>query len=69
MPARIYRTWASLVTQIQGGYICADMYGISNIEMSAELDWRGIDFRVKQGNQLADIQIKKLHLMQEEWQV
>lgn len=59
LPARIYRTWASLITQIQGGYVCGEIYGYENVLMSSELDWKGIDFRIKSGNRIADIQIKK----------
>ena len=59
LPARIYRTWASLITQIQGGYVCGELYGYDNIQMSPELDWQGIDFRIISGNKFADIQVKK----------
>ncbi len=59
LPARIYRTWASLITQIQGGYVCGELYGYENVKMSAELDYKGIDFQIIKGNQVADIQVKK----------
>ena len=48
LPARIYRTWASLLTQIQGGYAAEAVYGRGNVEMSADLDYRGIDIRVRE---------------------
>ncbi len=59
LKARIYRTWASLITQIQGGYVCEEIYGEHNVVMNAELDWQGIDFRIQKGNKFANIQIKK----------
>ena len=60
LPARIYRTWASIITQIQGGYICKEIYGDGNVEMSPVLDWQGIDFQIKKGNKFAYVQIKKI---------
>lgn len=59
LPARIYRTWASLLTQIQGGYVAEEIYGEGNIEMSTELDYSGIDMRITDGEQIINIQIKK----------
>ena len=59
LPARIYRTWASLLTQIQGGYAAATIYGKNNVEMSADLDYRGIDMRLKDGDKVINIQVKK----------
>ncbi len=59
LPARIYRTWASLLTQIQGGYVVEEMYGAGKVEMSADLDWRGIDFRITTATGIRNIQIKK----------
>ena len=32
LPARIYRTWAALLTQIQGGYAAEALYGRGNVE-------------------------------------
>ena len=61
LPARIYRTWASLLTQIQGGYVAASIY--PKVEMSAELDYKGIDIRIypsiPQTRIYINIQIKK----------
>ena len=61
LPARIYRTWAALLTQIQGGHAAEALYGRGNVEMSAELDYRGIDLRVRDGAgaEWRNIQIKK----------
>lgn len=59
LPARIYRTWASLLTQIQGGYVADSIY--PKVDMSADLDYSGIDMRIyiNLGNQYINIQIKK----------
>lgn len=59
LPARIYRTWASLLTQIQGGHVAEAMYGCDNIEMNAELDYGGVDMRILHGGEEFNIQIKK----------
>ena len=60
LPARIYRTWASLLTQIQAGYVAKSMY--PKVEMSADLDYKGIDIRIfidQQKAEYINIQIKK----------
>lgn len=59
LPARIYRTWASLLTQIQGGYAAEEIYGRGNVEMSTDLDYRGIDMRILTQEECFNIQIKK----------
>lgn len=59
LPARIYRTWASLLMQIQGGYAAEEIYGTGAIEMSADLDYRGVDMRIADGDKIINIQIKK----------
>ena len=59
LPARIYRTWASLLTQIQGGYAAEEIYGRGNVAMNADLDYSGIDMRLTDGNDIVNIQIKK----------
>ena len=63
LPARIYRTWASLLTQIQAGYIAEQVYGKGDIEMSADLDWQGIDIKIVSKN--LNIQIKKESMSRE----
>ena len=45
LPARIYRTWASIITQIHAGYVAELVFGQDNIAMSAELDHQGADFQ------------------------
>lgn len=57
--ARIYRTWASLITQIQAGYCCAEVFGKRNVEQSVDLDHLGIDIKVTYKNIKIGIQIKK----------
>lgn len=60
LPARTYRTWVSLLTQIQGGYAAAELYGMKNISMSSELDYAGIDLRITGADgEICNIQIKK----------
>lgn len=59
LPARIYRTWASLLTQIQGGYVAENMYGSSAVDMSSELDYRGVDFSITINAKTINVQIKK----------
>lgn len=59
LPARIYRTWTSLLTQVQGGYVAEQIYGQGNVEMSADLDYAGIDMRLTDGDEIINIQIKK----------
>ena len=59
LPARIYRTWASLLTQIQGGYVAAEIYGRDNVSMSADLDYQGIDIQIRLPSETLNIQIKK----------
>ena len=57
--ARIYRTWVSLLTQIQGAYVCASFCGLKNVEMNPSDDMLGKDIVVKIGQKEKVIQIKK----------
>lgn len=59
LPARIYRTWASLVTQIHGGYVAESVFGVNSIEMSEDLDHFGADFRVTYKGKKINYQVKK----------
>lgn len=59
LPARIYRTWASLITQIHGGYVAESVFGIGSVDMSAELDHAGADFQVKYKGKTLNYQVKK----------
>ncbi len=65
LPARIYRTWASLLTQIQGGYAAEEIYGNQNVIMSAELDYQGIDMKFIHKKEEVNIQIKKESMSKE----
>jgi len=59
LPARIYRTWASLITQIQAGYLAETVFGVSTVSMSSELDRNGADFQVLYKNAILNFQVKK----------
>lgn len=61
LEARIYRTWASLITQIQGGYVAETVFGNGTIRMGTELDHNNIDILVinPDGTDRLKIQIKK----------
>ena len=43
LKARIYRTWAGLITQIHAGYVAESVFGDGTVSMSAELDSQGAD--------------------------
>jgi hypothetical protein len=59
LPARIYRTWASIITQIHAGYVAELVFGPNSVDMSAELDHKGADFQVKYKNNIFNYQVKK----------
>lgn len=60
LPARIYRTWASLLTQIQGAYVAETIYGAGNVSMSVNEDLRGKDMVIDLGAPgTLPVQIKK----------
>lgn len=59
LPARIYRTWASIITQIHAGYVAESVFGKGSVFMSTELDHQGIDFSVKYKNNDVYYQVKK----------
>lgn len=44
LPARIYRTWASIITQIHAGYVAESVFGDGTVAMSPILDRQGADF-------------------------
>lgn len=60
LEARIYRTWASLITQIHAGYVAKYVFGSGTVQMSPELDHQGIDFLVTRNNKQLKIQVKKV---------
>ena len=59
LPARIYRTWASIITQIHGGYVAESVFGEDTVKMSEELDHQGADFRVVYKGTKLNYQVKK----------
>lgn len=59
LPARIYRTWASIITQIHGGYVAESVFGEGSVEMSEEFDHQGADFRVIYKGIKLNYQVKK----------
>lgn len=59
LKARIYRTWASLITQIHAGYVAELVFGKDSVEMGTELDHNGIDFLITYKGKEIKIQIKK----------
>jgi len=61
LPARIYRTWASLLTQIQGAYVAESIYGKANVRMGVSDDHRGKDLVINLGRNIGSlpVQIKK----------
>jgi len=59
LPARIYRTWTSIITQIHAGYVAESVFGDNTVNMSAELDHQGADFQVNYHNKILNYQVKK----------
>ena len=59
LPARIYRTWASIITQIHAGYMAESVFGEGTVEMSGELDHQGADFQVRYKGKILNYQVKK----------
>jgi hypothetical protein len=59
LPARIYRTWASIITQIHAGYVAESVFGEGTVTMSEELDHQGADFQVKYRGKILNYQVKK----------
>jgi len=59
LPARIYRTWASIITQIHAGYVAESVFGEGTVAMSGELDHQGADFQVKYRGKILNYQVKK----------
>ena len=59
LPARIYRTWASIITQIHAGYVADSVFGEGSVSMSTELDHEGADFQVDYHGRILNYQVKK----------
>ncbi len=59
LKARIYRTWASIITQIHAGYVAETVFGEGSVAMSDKLDHAGKDFVVSYNGKTIPIQVKK----------
>lgn len=59
LKARIYRTWAGLITQIHAGYVAESVFGKGSVDMSRKLDSAGADIRVKYKGCFLNYQVKK----------
>lgn len=59
LKARIYRTWAGLITQIHAGYVAESVFGKGTISMSEQLDHQGADIRVEYKGCFLNYQVKK----------
>ena len=65
LPARIYRTWASIITQIHAGYVAEAVFGDETVAMSSALDRQGADFQVIYRGKTLNYQVKKKSLGRE----
>ena len=59
LKARIYRTWAGLITQIHAGYVAEAVFGKGSVSMSAKLDSQGADIRVEYKRHFLNYQVSK----------
>lgn len=59
LKARIYRTWASIITQIHAGYVAENVFGAGSVEMNDILDHQGKDFIITYKGKIIPIQVKK----------
>jgi hypothetical protein len=59
LKARIYRTWAGLITQIHAGYVAENVFGSGTVAMSRALDSQGADIRVTYKKHFLNYQVKK----------
>ncbi len=60
LPARIYRTWASIITQIHAGYVAERVFGADMVRMSTELDRKSADIQVSYKGRTLNYQVKKV---------
>src|SRR3989344_7310433 len=65
LPARIYRTWASIITQIHACYVAEAVFGDETVAMSSTLDRQGADFQVIYRSKTLNYQVKKKSLGRE----
>ena len=59
LPARIYRTWASIITQIHAGYVAEQVFGPDTVRMSTKLDRKNVDIQVHYQERVLNYQVKK----------
>jgi len=59
LPARIYRTWASIITQIHAGYVAESIFGTGTVSMSGKLDHQGAGFQILYKGKILNYQVKK----------
>lgn len=59
LTARIYRTWASIITQIHAGYVAERVFGYGTVRMSTELDRKNADIQVHYKGRVLNYQVKK----------
>lgn len=59
LPARIYRTWASIITQIHAGYVAEQVFGVDAVSMSTDLDRKNADIQVQYKGRTLNYQVKK----------
>ena len=57
--ARIYRTWASIITQIHAGYTAESVFGMGTVKMSEDLDRKGADIQVHYKGVILNYDVKK----------
>lgn len=57
--ARIYRTWASIITQIHAGYVAEAVFGSGCVKMSEELDHQDCDIQVLYQGKILNYDVKK----------
>jgi len=59
LKARIYRSWASILTQIHLGVTLSDIFGAEAVTMNTELDQSNCDIKLKIEDEYINIQVKK----------
>lgn len=60
LEARIYRTWASIITQIHAGYVAEQVFGPKTVKMSEQLDHQDADIRVEYKGYVLNYDVKKI---------
>ncbi len=58
--ARIYRTWAGLITQIHAGYVAERVFGLNTVRMSEQLDHQDADIQVQYSGIILNYDVKKI---------